>query len=274
MRKLVFILLLPIGLYAQELIGTYSADTSVYLRAPSYGIWGPGDYIETGLNDYFWLNGTDLLSLYQKKGSDQYDIFSFFGKIGSMTIPSLANARNYWIIFSQTLINADTNFECIVNFQPNNNVDTTYSFKVFDNKGNQLLSDKGVAGYGFDGQNTYIISLPLIIEGNRNYTWKIWKFRSNISSRSKSLSKTAATHGPMMTYMPSGDLRVNLQPVSGGTSIQIFDMLGRQLFNETIQNINKPTTINIPASGMPNSPFVAKVNNSNGSYIKKGMPAR
>jgi hypothetical protein len=272
MRKLAIVLLLPLSLFAQELLGTFSIDTTIYLHInSSYGIRGPGNHIEMGFDNFFYFRGTDILSLYRKKGSDQYDIFSFFGKIGSITIPSVANERIRTIIYSQTMINADTNFECIVNYQPIS--EDTCLFKVFDRTGNQLLSDKGTAGYGFDGQNTYIISLPFSEQGD-DYTRKIWKFRSNISSLSKSLSKTAATPGPMMTYMPSGDLRVNLQPVSGGTSIQIFDMLGRQLFNETVQNINKPTTFNIPASGMPNSPFVARVNNGNGSYVKKGMPVR
>lgn len=173
------------------------------------------------------------------------------------------------ITFSQTFVDEDANFECIVNYYVSiseNNVSFVL-FKLLSEDGNQILSDSGYAGYGFDGQNTYLIS------NVNGCSWKTWKLRSNISYTSRPLSKKSSpTIGPMMTYMPSGDFRVSLQPVAGGTSVQIFDMLGRQIFRKDVRNIREPASFIIPSSSLPHSPFVARVNNTNGSYVKKETP--
>jgi hypothetical protein len=193
----------------------------------------------------------------------------FFVKVGSFPIPiPPAGVTINGIYFSQTFLDNDSGWEIVANF-----VDTLnwkQSFKVLDETGKVLVSDTGRAFYTSDGQNTYIISTVVA-----DYSYKLWKFRSNIFSSSQPLAKSSSSApGPLMTYMPSGDLRVHLQSAAGGASIQIFDMLGRQIFSETIRNITKPSTFTIPSSGMPNSPFVARVNSTNGSCVRKGMPVR
>ena len=60
----------------------------------------------------------------------------------------------------------------------------------------------------------------------------------------------------------------------GGTSIQIFDFLGRQVFKKMVNDVKEPMSFTVLSGDMPNSPFVARVNNQNGAYVKKGMPVR
>lgn len=271
MRRIAIFMLIPLSLFAQQLVYTFSPiDTTQYDYGgiPYYFCRDPLSQTLTSLLHREFCN--DFLSLYHKKNSEQYDIFSFTGKVGSITvhktdIPSGSKLDDY--ILSQTLINSDLNWEYIANYW-----DTTqtigpdkYSFKVFDGTGNQLLSDSGTAFYGFDGQNTYVIS-----------TTKVWRFRTNIGgSVIPSLPKAAAgMPGPIMALMPSGDLRVDLKPAGGGrTSLQIFDMLGRQVFSKIFQNLNTPATFMIPSSRLPQNPFIAKIANDNGTFLKKEIPA-
>jgi hypothetical protein len=262
MRKFAIVMLVPVAVFAQELVGTFSLDTNVYTDIWSYGFIGPEPINEAGLR------------VYQKKGTNQCDIFTiFYQKIGTITIPDQppTGKKIYSISYSQKFLDEDIGWEFIINYY--DTVNNSESFKVIDETGTVLLSDENYASYGFDGQNTYVFAYQRFPE-NRYASHKVWKFCSNISSASHPLSKASSSPGPMMAYMPSGDFRVSLQPVTGGTSIQIFDMLGRQIFQKSIQNIREPTSFIIPSSGMPNTPFVTRVNNNNGSFTKKGIPVR
>jgi hypothetical protein len=271
MRKFGLVMLVPMAMFAQELVGTFTVDTNVYenisscevIRGPEY------EFRNLAFIHSIWSQQIELLACFRKKGTDQYDIFSYTGRIGSTIIPSSITQPEYRILgmmFSQTFIDSDTGFECIVIYV--NTTNEKSLFNVIDESGDVLLSDSGSATYGNDGKNTYVVRCF------DSYSYKVWKFRSNIAPASHPLSKTTASPGPMMAYLPSGDLRVSLQPVSIGTSIQIFDMLGRQIFQKSIQNIRERTSFIIPSTSMPNSPFVAKVNNNNGTFVKKEIPIR
>jgi hypothetical protein len=265
MRKIAVVLLVPWALFAQELVGEFSLDTNIYTSTglSCGGIIGPEAY-----------NSGGGLQPYRIKGTNQIDIFTvFYQKIGTITIPDPPpiGKRIDLIYCSQKFLDEDIGWEFIVNYY--DTVNDSESFKVIDETGTVLLSDENSAQYGFDGQNTYVFAFKKFAE-NLYRSFKVWKFRSNISSTSQPLSKTTSSPGPLMTYLPSGDFRVSLQPVTGGTSIQFFDMLGRQIFQKSIQNMREPTSFIIPSYSMPNSPFVAKVNNSNGSFVKKAIPAQ
>jgi hypothetical protein len=89
------------------------------------------------------------------------------------------------------------------------------------------------------------------------------------------LAKSAANApGPMAVYLPNGGSRVNLESSATGTFLQIFDLLGRQVYQNLIPNISKPESYIIPASDLPNGPTVAKIKNNGGSFIFKTIPVR
>ncbi len=79
----------------------------------------------------------------------------------------------------------------------------------------------------------------------------------------------------MMTFGTSGDYRISLQPAGGGkTTVQLFDLLGRLIFAKTIDEITRLTSFTIPESGMPRTPFVAKVRDGNGTAVRREVPVR
>jgi hypothetical protein len=264
MRKIAIVLLLPLSLFAQELVGTFSLDTNKYMPFDIEFIIG----VFIGPETYKYDQG---LEGYRIKGTNQIDIFTwFFQKIGTITFPDQPppGKKISEITFSQKFLDEDIGWEFIINYR--DSVSEDRSFKVIDEAGTILLSDEYNASYGCDGQNTYVIanaSYP-----KNPFSRKVWKFRSNISSASHPLSKTPSTPGPMITYMPSGDLQLKLQPTNGGTNIQVFDFLGRQIFAQDIQNLREAKTFKIPSNNLPNSPFITQVNNNNGSFAKKMIP--
>ncbi len=51
--------------------------------------------------------------------------------------------------------------------------------------------------------------------------------------------------------------------------MQLFDLVGRCIFSKQIDNISQHVSFTIPESNLPQTPFIAKVSNSNGSVVKK-----
>jgi hypothetical protein len=274
-RTLIF-LLFPLSIFAQELVCSFTLDTSVYSNPGAWGIRGPGSERSFPLNEPS-SPSTDIIGCFNKNGTDQWDIYSFSGKTGSAVVPSSATpngfARNY-VFFSQFFINSDSNWECLVNYSENKPFQPKHQFILFDHSGNQLLSDNGTAYFGFDGLNTYVYASS----GNLNYladftfSYKVWRFRTNISSSSPKLSKSqVSTPGLMKIYgQENGNYRVTLSPSSGNqVRFQMFDLLGRCVFSKQINNITSPQTFTIPEANVPKSPFVAKVTDGNGSVCRK-----
>jgi hypothetical protein len=207
----------------------------------------------------------------RKKNTEQFDIFSFGGKIGTVTIPNtIGSIIN--VLLSQTFIDEDAEWESIVDYHLPQ--DTRNLFKVLDGNGVVLLSDTGSGRYGFDGQNTYVVTQS---ESALKTTVKAWRFRTNVSVASpNTLAKSAsAIPHAMMTYGPTGDYRVTIAPTGGGkTSVQVFDMLGRTVFSKNIDNIISPVSFTIPERGLPQSPFIAKVKDEKGMVVKREIPIK
>ena len=208
-----------------------------------------------------------FLTAYKNKNSDQYDIYSFTGKIGSIIIrDSLWSNSSF--LFSQTFIDADPDWECLVTYRiyP----ESFSRFKVLDNNGATLLADTGSCIYGYDGQNTYVLQ-------PRENGCRAWRFRTNVSSASPNgLAKTSrAIPNAMMTFGPTGDYRITLAPASSGkTSVTLTDMLGRCVFSRDFGNLTSPVTFTIPENGVPPSPFITKVQDEKGTYLRKEIPIR
>jgi hypothetical protein len=253
---------------AQPSVYEYTVDTSLYdnnktITGASSFFPGP----ELPVSHEFTAFSTGFfLTAYKKKNSDQYDIYSFSGKIGSITIPDSlwSNTR---ILFSQTFIDADQDWECLV--KDIISLKSFNGFKVLDNDGTELLADTGNCYYGYDGQNTYVLD-------PRVNGCKAWRFRANVSSASPNgLTKTAAMPHAMMTFGPTGDYRIRLAPSSGGkTSVSLFDMLGRCVFSRDIGNLTSPVNFTIPENNVPPSPFITKVQNEKGAVLRKEIPVR
>jgi hypothetical protein len=50
-------------------------------------------------------------------------------------------------------------------------------------------------------------------------------------------------------------------------------MLGRLVFAKNIQDMKTQTSYVIPSTNIPKSPFMTKVNNGNGVFYQKEIPA-
>jgi hypothetical protein len=269
MWRLALVMLLPLSLFSQQLVYEFQIDTAQYegVAIQCNAIQAPNIIYNSTYGMAYTINA--WAKALKKKRSNQYDIFTLQGKSSSVTIPASIVPQGTILnslIFSQTIIDNDSGWEYIAGFYDTVN-EGHFPFKVVDDNGTVLLADEGYASYAYDGQNTYVTSGML-------YPDKIWKFRSNVSTMAPLAKSAAAGPAPIMALMPSGGFRVSLQPASGGTSVQIFDMLGRQVFGKIIQDIKTPTSFMIPAGNVPSSPFIAKVNNSNGSFFKENIPVR
>lgn len=236
----------------QELVCTNRIDTSVYEIADFtiIPIAGPETAYYEGRGRIAF---TTMLSAYRKKGTDQFDIFSFTGKVGTVTIIGIQGS-NIFVFPSQKFIDNDDEWEYIVNKE------MPSSFSVIDDDQSVLLSGSGNVDYGFDGENTYVLDRYAPNPSFPEIEQKVWRFRTNVASNappSLSKSTTSPLH-PIMTYGLTGNYRVSLAPSGEGkTTLQLFDMLGRCIFARQIDNITKPVTFTVPEERVPRSPFVA-----------------
>jgi hypothetical protein len=264
---------------AQTAVYEYTPDTAIYegtLRAlfcPAPSALGITKFddpnVGSTVSDFA---GAVALFAEKKKNSNQYDIFSFTGKIASVTIPMDPNIFG-WIFFSQFFINNDADWECIFNYSN----DTTLLFKVFNANGTALLSDTGRVIYGYDWQNTYVVRMPQMANFGKKNGLKAWRFRTDVSSSlPNGLAKSAgAFPHAMMTFGPAGDYQIKLAPGSGGkTSVTLTDMLGRRIFSRNVGNVTSPMTFTVPGIEVPPSPFVTKVQDERGTVRKKEIPKR
>ena len=88
-------------------------------------------------------------------------------------------------------------------------------------------------------------------------------------------AKSTSVPLPMMTYGSTGNYRISFEPSgSGMTTVQLFDLLGKQIFAKTIDKITRPMSFTIPESDMPRTPFVAKVRDNNGTAVRREVPVR
>ena len=171
------------------------------------------------------------------------------------------------------MIDGDDGWESIVNYK--DVLDYSRSnFKVFDENGNELLAESGIAMYGFDGKNTYVV----VMTGVLPLGIKSWQFRTDVlDQNSKSLAKTKSIHQAQMQIygLSDGNYKVSLIPSSGNqVQFQMFDLMGRCIFSKQLENLKTPVTFTIPESNIPNSPFIAKVKDGNETLYKKQIPVR
>jgi hypothetical protein len=275
MRLPLMLLFLFIGVYSQQLVNNTVISYSEYDDA-MYNIRVIPSPITLDHNTMS-RNAQYVVKVAHKKNTNQHDLFSFAGVIGSFIVdPKEFPLDQYDIVVyvSQTIINSDQNWEYIINYTKKEDYyRESQMFKVADYKGNIILADSGIASYGYDGKSTYVF----VNKSDATYfSYKTWRFRTDAAMFTQSLAKTVnTTTAPMMSLMPTGDFRVALQPTTNGeTSIQIFDMLGKQIFSQTIQNINSPKSFIVPSSGIPRSPFIAKVKSGDETFTKKEIPIR
>lgn len=206
---------------------------------------------------------TYFIKAYRKKNSNQFDIYSFYGKCGS-SIVQLINDTNYLhrISFSRTMLDNDSGWEAIVIYDGAAKVKSYYS-KVFDDDGTEILSDSGVVlTYGFDGNDTYVMyHVDMLIYSQR---MKAWRFRTNVFSSSSmpvSRTKPVSFQQIQIRQMIGGNYRVSIQNVSDDVvNFQMVNLLGKLVFSKKVNNSSSVVTFIIPEKGIPAGPFIAKVN--------------
>jgi len=207
-----------------------------------------------------------------RKGTAIVDIFSFGRVVGSTTInnvPLDGMDGLYSMVFSQTIIDADSDWECIFEYYNN----STHKYYLIDDDGRVMLSNDKSMYFATDGNSTYVTenSSPRTIA-----SYKFWRFRTNLAqSSAPNLAKKSNAPLPMMVFGAGGNYNISLQPAGAGkTSVQLFDFLGRVVFDKTIDNITKPVTYTIPEKSLPQTPFIAKVKNGDVTAVKKEIPVR
>lgn len=219
-----------------------------------------------------------------RKNSDIYDIFSRTGQIGSFIKKRdpFINGSPFETYVTQKFFDTDNGWEVLYK----NNY---RGFLLVDDNGSTILSDvcqdpyndtlRYSSNIGFDGNSIYLCVEKY--KGTPIYPipspYKLYRFRTNISpTRPQTLSKKAAGPNTMMFFGPSaGDYRISLLPSGGGkTSVQLFDMVGRQVFESQVDDITRPFSITIPAEQTSRTPFITRVRDKNGSVVKKEIPVR
>jgi hypothetical protein len=269
---LMMILHLDVNGITPVFVGEFKVDTSLYDNTYRVHIsYIPGPFMDFS-SGYLKDNESNMfVCAYLKKNSNQFDFYSYTGKIGTSIIPVANQMRDYGnILFSRNMLDEDANWESIV-FWPTGG--TRWCSKVFDDDGTELLSDTLLRiYYGFDGNSTYVVGCS-----DEDGSFKAWRFRTNIASSSHPLAKSqSASPGLMTIYgQDNGNYRVTLSPSSGNqVNFQMFDLLGRCIFSKQINNITSPQSFTIPEQNVPKSPFVAKFTDKNGSVYKKQIPVK
>jgi hypothetical protein len=156
MKKLLLLGVVITILFPAEVVGItpvhvgklYNPDTSIYMKSFTWGFsFYPGPLIAgISLDDY---SSSIFLKAFLKKNSNQFDIYSYSGKIGSTIVPFVNNAKSSitWLQFSCYLLDDDDHWETIVYIEKEGE---NRSFKVYDDDGTELLSGFGRAYYGVD----------------------------------------------------------------------------------------------------------------------------
>ena len=257
-------MLLPVLVSAQQLVSSFSIDTTKYKLISSSAIRGP-EQQNISFGNHLT---TEFISAYRLKNTDKCDLYSFSGKIATITVADKIEG----IQLSQFFIDDDAGWEYIGSWLDRES--SILKSTVFDENGNELLYDSGGAFYGYDGQNTYVCYYTMDQVETRNY--KVWRFRTNVtSSVPQNLSKasSARLQRPIITYCSSGNYRVSLKPVSGGkTSVQICDLMGRLTFSKVFDELKETTTFTVPTGNVPQTPFITRATNENGQSVQATLP--
>jgi len=208
-----------------------------------------------------------------RKGTTIVDILTFGRVVGSTTINNVPldgmDGFIQYAVFSKTIIDADSDWECIFDYNKN----YTSKYYLVDDDGRVILSSDKRMYFAADGNSTYVTENSF--SGNIT-PHKVWRFRTNLAqSSAPQLAKKSNAPLPMMVFGAGGNYNISLQPAGAGkTSVQLFDFLGRVVFDKTIENITKPVTYTIPEKSLPQTPFVAKVKNGDVTAVKKEIPVR
>jgi len=200
---LIVILPLPVSGVTPVHIGEVFIDTSLYEKMGNIPVvrkYVPGPFTMSDASSEP-SRGHMLVVALLKKNSNQFDLYSFNGKIGTSVIPMIREPGYFFFVaFSCTMIDGDSDWETLVNYYRSDNIeDREYYFKVFDNDGTELLSNSGQAFYGSDGNSTFVIKYQQNFSSTEPWM-DTWRFRTNISF-SPTLSKTKASPpGIMQIY--------------------------------------------------------------------------
>jgi hypothetical protein len=255
----------------QELVYDFQPDSAIYSSMDSrFVIVAPEDLTaKYSIDFYFTL---------ERRNSDIIDIFARTGKIGSCRINK--DLYNQYgdnpPRITQKVFDSDDGWEIL--YQNYFGVllvddDGTTLFKYGDGVANDTI--RYSSSIGFDGNSTYICIQTLTNSFLRPY--KLYRFRTNISPTSPhTLTKKAVVPNTMMVFgASSGDYQVSLIPTGGGkTTVQLFDMLGRLVFEKRIDDLTKPVSFSIPAEQSSRTPFITRVQDQNGTVLKKEIPVR
>ncbi|MBN1460589.1 MAG: T9SS type A sorting domain-containing protein [Armatimonadetes bacterium] len=262
-------LLLPVCAMAQQLVNSFSVDTTQYSSDYVGATWGPSQ------------SSSSFPFALKKKGTGQADIFSILGgKLATIDLPSLPpSCISPQYFASQTYFDSDSGWEGIVNYYDTvgwaNGTKIVWQFRAFDETGAILLSDYGYATLIFDGQNTYI---GAGVYSGRTYmspTIKAWRLRSNVQSSAPAVQKQVENSSPRLTSGPQGPLRLSLAtPSTGGVTVRLFDLLGQTIYSQTEPAGVSSSAFLIPSIGTPHSPYISVVSTDHGSFTQKSVPVR
>lgn len=228
----------------------------------------------------------NLNTAYYNKTTSQYDIFINQIKTASITIPTIPNYEIGPALITQTIFNSDNNWEALCSFEDtSNSASSSYKYILFSATGNiiwQNSTNEHIRGifshYGeliFDGTYTYIG--VQVVNGATTFN-RYYRFHPSLSSLNSALSKTAVSFNtpiPLISFDRSGDFRIKLtHSPAGATTVSLFNLLGQQIFSQTVSDLKKDITFTIPSRSIPGSPVITRVENSQGVSLTKSIPVK
>ena len=222
-----------------------------------------------------------LSSVYLNKITNQYDIFIKGEKVSSFSIINPINNRSVVMprLATQTIFNSDMDWEVLWD------IADTVTAKV----GMLLCTSGGATIWQSQSNESCFASTSLYYDGTYIYieAWynngnkisiRYYRFHPSISSTNPGLSKSAFSSKvpvPVFSTGYAGDIKIKLaQSPAGATTVSVFNLLGRQLFSQTVPNLKKDITFTIPSQSVPGSPIIGRVQNVHGQSTAKTIPVR
>jgi hypothetical protein len=275
MTSLLFALMVGSGRGQELAFEVRSYDTSIY---DYYGtiVYQGIEQLRQNLGS--WPNPQTYSSfqgcMYNKK-TDQFDVF--LNQIKSFSFSKPNPPINSYItpsIVSQTVFNSDKSWEIL--WEVYDTVSMIRNRFLTNANGTTIWtpsSDEFSPQPCYDGIYTYI---NVLVRNNASVSSRYYRFHPAASAIGSSLSKSALvtqTPAPMINFSSSGDCKIKLtRSMAGATTVSLYNLIGQQLFSQTVSDLKKDVFFSIPAQSIPGSPIITKVQNNQGISITKSIP--
>jgi hypothetical protein len=263
--------------FAAEPVLVYMYDTTKY-KAGNYSFISGKPTSDSEIYNSSGQEISDLVVLRRKDNVATFDVISITSNqvIQSFTVPDIEFPDTYIekVYASQYIVDSDDEIEYIVIYgRIVRLITASWYFRLFDNDNTVLMklednSKSFEVAFASKNGNGYLLFF------NGMAVNKVYRFDNTTTLKRPEnvLSKKAMEQN--LQNQSTGSLQLKINPCKDGTTIQIFNMLGQLAFSKKINEITTPTTITIPVSSLPKSPFIARIKNSSGEIVNELLPVK